>query len=85
MTLKTFGYILTFSSLVLACGQSSNRDGYNEDHKGSQDTSESISGLLPDTSDSGKSDSSDITHLDENNDQRGTRIHAGPDSANKKE
>lgn len=85
MTLKAFGYILAFSSLALACGQSNNRDGNNEDHKGSEDTSELIRGLIPDTTDSGMSESSDTTHLDENNDQRGTRIHAGPDSANKKE
>ncbi|KAA8484130.1 hypothetical protein BDE36_3667 [Arcticibacter tournemirensis] len=79
MIIRKFVYVLALSSIVLACGQSNNRD------KGSGDTSESIDGLLPDTSDTATTGLADSSHLDENNDQRGTRIQAGPDSANRKQ
>ncbi|MGX5690987.1 hypothetical protein [Arcticibacter tournemirensis] len=42
MIIRKFVYVLALSSIVLACGQSNNRD------KGLGDTSESIDGLLPD-------------------------------------
>ncbi|WP_146198744.1 hypothetical protein [Pararcticibacter amylolyticus] len=83
MKIKFFLFAVMISFMVQGCTSSDrNPNGYGEDEKGA-DTSGSISGLMPDSS--GTADTAqNPTHLDENNDQRGTRIKAAPDSAGQK-
>ncbi|WP_374164907.1 hypothetical protein [Arcticibacter sp. MXS-1] len=77
-----FLYVLLFVGIAAFSCTSADRNpnGYGEDEKGKTDTSGSIRSLQPDST--GATDTTqDPSHLDENNDQRGTRIKAAPDSA----
>lgn len=66
---------------VSACSQSNQKNARSGDTTATYDSSGGVSTVL---SDSDTVRTSSGTHLDENNDQRGTRLKGGPDSVSRK-
>ena len=81
---------------ILTLSQCNQRNGYTEENSGggahdtagvektTYDTTGGVSEVAADSTAS-SNEASDTTHLDENLDQRGTRIKAGEDPKGKKE
>lgn len=77
----TYWGLFFCSAILFSCTSPENV----KNAQGTKDeTYDTTGGVSKVTSDSSSASSTNPTHLDENNDQRGTRIKAGTDSSAKK-